>query len=103
MTTSIFEPPSLYDTGALIRSHDHRNRHDCFTMPSFIWDSQKLCSVSRAKNEIFLGEEHDWWGELGGGMTTLHTITNYLYSEKNTDLLKSFNRSNREDIKSFDE
>ncbi len=47
--------------------------------------------------------EHDWWGELGGGMTTLHTITNYLYSEKNTDLLKSFNRSNREDIKSFDE
>ncbi len=47
--------------------------------------------------------EHDWWGELGGGMTTLHTITNYLYSEKNTDLLKSLNRSNREDIKSFDE
>ncbi len=27
MTTVIFEPLSLYDTGPLIRSHDHRNRH----------------------------------------------------------------------------
>ncbi len=35
MRTAVFEPLSLYDTGAPIRSHDYRNRHDCSTMTIF--------------------------------------------------------------------
>ncbi len=30
LTTAIFEPLLLYNTGPLIRSHDHRNCHICF-------------------------------------------------------------------------
>lgn len=33
MTTTVFDPLSLYDIGPQIRSHDHRNHQDCFTMP----------------------------------------------------------------------
>ncbi len=35
-----FEPVS-YDTGPPIRSHDHINHHDCFTIPIF----RKTCAV----------------------------------------------------------
>ncbi len=39
---AIFEPVSLYDIGPLIRSHDHRNRHDGFTMPIFHLGQPKI-------------------------------------------------------------
>ncbi len=45
MTTAVFEPLSLYDTRPPIRRHDHRNHHDCFTMPIFRLGQPKICAV----------------------------------------------------------
>ncbi len=42
LTTAVFEPLSLYDTEPPIRSHDHRNRHDCFMLPIFCLGQPKI-------------------------------------------------------------
>ncbi len=39
---SLLAPLSLYDIRALIRSHDHRNCQDCFTMPIFRLGQPKI-------------------------------------------------------------
>ncbi len=43
VTTAVFEPLSLYDTGPPIRRHDHRNGYDCFMMPIFRLGQPTVC------------------------------------------------------------